>query len=336
MNCGGRGGVTGTLRKAVTATTIRLASTVCRTCLHTATPTLPPQLHRERGCALGRPQLPAVPCGGGAERTAGHAGAQTRARGGAGAGRGRGGAAGEVAFCARQYTNDKFRNFITTCYHKMHGSTKTRAVLYLSKQEPGEGQVQGESEEGLQVRWCTAAQLRSRRAVGLGLWPGPSCTLAGAGGGVGRGRGRGGAAGAQSRRHAVGLGLWPGRPVPKQEPGAGRGGGRGGSAGERFTGERLPVIGELLPSTPCRCPPRWTPRPPPPRRPLVVHYPIVSHTPPDLAPLLPLQVSPEVDPEAASAKVAALMDRLRSAAQQQPADGAGPIKHVVFSQFTGG
>ncbi|GLC34103.1 hypothetical protein PLESTB_000837700 [Pleodorina starrii] len=41
------------------------------------------------------------------------------------------------------------------------------------------------------------------------------------------------------------------------------------------------------------------------------------------------------DPVASSAKVAALMAALRNAAAQEPADGNGPLKSIVFSQFTG-
>ncbi|EFJ52656.1 hypothetical protein VOLCADRAFT_115608 [Volvox carteri f. nagariensis] len=63
----------------------------------------------------------------------------------------------------------------------------------------------------------------------------------------------------------------------------------------------------------------------------------IVELPPDAATEQLTQAGSDVaDPEGASAKVAALMAALRSAAAQQPMYGSGgPIKSVVFSQFTG-
>ncbi|KXZ51801.1 hypothetical protein GPECTOR_11g243 [Gonium pectorale] len=58
--------------------------------------------------------------------------------------------------------------------------------------------------------------------------------------------------------------------------------------------------------------------------------------PPDAAAEPDTQAGQDVDdPEAASAKVAALLTTLKAAAAARPADGKGAVKAVVFSQFTG-
>ncbi len=204
--------------------------------------------------------------------------------------------------------------------------------------------------------------------MGLGVWPGPSCTEAGAGGGPGRGGGRRGRCArreARGRREAVTCSVTlhacvgAGSPFNFKAPDAHL---FPSPLANLLPLPHLPLphaevdpeaasakVVALIPPPHCRsCPSRpWPPsrlQVDPTVDPEAASAKVAALIPPPHCrscpsrpwPPRPLQVDPTVDPEAASAKVAALMDRLRSAAQRQPADGAGPIKHVVFSQFTGG